>query len=71
MYWDNALHVLRFIKNFLGYCIDRDFWKQLKLSKLIVTNDDMNKSTKLELADLYYHKYNRQVSDNTARDKNI
>ena len=27
--------------------------------------------TKRELADLYYHEYNRQVSDDTARDEGI
>ena len=68
MYRDNALHLLGFNNNFPGYCIDKDFWEQLKLSRLKMTNDNMDKITKRELNDLYYHEYNRQLADNIARD---
>ena len=71
MYRENALHVLVFINNFQGYCIDRNPWEQLKLSRLIITTDDNDRITKHQLADLYYHEYNRQVCDDTARDENI
>ena len=71
MYKDNVLHVLKFNKNFLGYCIDRDNWEQLKLSRLIITNDVNDRITKHQLADLYYHEYNRQVAVNVARNDNI
>ena len=71
MYRDNALHVLGFNDNFLGYCIDWDPWEQLKLSRLIITNDDMDRITKRQLAYLYYHEYNKQVADDVVRDEGI
>ena len=69
MYRDNTVHVLGFNNKFLVYCIDRDPQEQLKLSRLIITIDNNDKITKRQLADLYYHEYNRQVNDDTARDK--
>ena len=71
IYKDNALHVLRFNDNFLEYCTDWDPWEQLKLSRLIITTDNNDRITKHKLADLYYHEYNRKVSDDTARDECI
>ena len=60
MYRDNTVHVLGFNNNFLVYCTDRDPLKQFK-SRLIITTDNNDKITKRQLADLYYHEYNRQV----------
>ena len=71
MYKDNALHVLKFNDNFLEYCTDRDPWEQLKLLRLIMTTDNNDRLTKHQLADLYYHEYNKQVSDDTERDERI
>ena len=31
----------------------------------------MDRITKRQLADLYYHEYNRQIADDVARDKGI
>ena len=71
MYRDNTVHVLGFNNNFLVYCTDRDSWEQLKLSRLIITIDNNDRITKRQLADLYYHEYNKQVNDDTARDEGI
>ena len=55
MYKDNAFLVSGFNNNFLVYCIDRDPWKQLILSRLLIINNDLYRITKRHLADLYYH----------------
>ena len=57
MYRTNAVHVLVFNNNCLVYCTDRNQWEQLKLSILIITNNDMDRITKRQLADFYYHDY--------------
>ena len=41
------------------------------MSRLIITTDNNDRIKKPQLANLYYHKYNRQVSDDTARDEGI
>ena len=69
MYRDNALHVLRFNNYVLVYCTDRNLWEREKLLILIITNNDINKITKRNQADLYNHEYNRQVADDVARTK--
>ena len=71
MYRDNTIHVHGFNNNVLVYCTDRDPWEQLKLLRLIMTTDYNDRITKRQLADLYYHEYNRQVSDDTERDERI
>ena len=63
--------MLGFNNNFLVYCTDRNPWKQLKLSRLLITTDNNIRIKQRQLADLYYHEYNRQVSDDTARDEGI
>ena len=69
MYRDKKVHLVGFNNNLLNYCINRDPWNQLILSRLLITNNDLDRITKREIADLYYHKFNRQVSDDTARDE--
>ena len=71
IYRDNSLHVVGYNNNFLLYCIDRDPWEQLKLSRLLITTDDNYRITKHQLADIYYHEHNRQVGDDTAKDEGI
>ena len=71
MYRENTADVLEFNNNLLGYCTDRDSWEQLKLSKLIITTDDMDRITKCQLADLYYHKYYWHIGCDVASDKGI
>ena len=66
----NTLQVHGFNNNFIVYCTDRDPWVKLKLSRLIIT-DNNDKITKRQLADLYYHEYIREVSDDTERDEGI
>ena len=69
MYRYNAVHVLEFNKNILGYWMDIDYLKRLKLFWLIITNNNIDINTKRQLAYLYNHKYNSQVANNIQKIK--
>ena len=71
MYKNNTVHELGFNNNFLGYSTNRDPWKQLTLSRLIITTENNDRITERQLGNLYYHEYNRKISNDTAIDKNI
>lgn len=53
-------------QNFEDLCIDSDKYMQLKLTHLQLTNNDNDRLTKSQLADLFENIYNIKISELTA-----
>ena len=65
-YYTQGLSVSQMQQNFEDLCTDSDKYMQLKLTQLRITNDDNDRLTKQDLADLFEQVYNIKISEQTA-----